>query len=120
MITLEDLRAGEAEIFKEQEFYRQLRSIRMSTQVASLWVKKGQKKDGTDYSFIAGNLGFVQIPPGASLVVQRNTNKTDEKHPDYYLVVDKPYEKAQKGYGNFPKAEPEEKRQSFTHDDIPF
>lgn len=92
----------------------------MQIQVAGLWEKKGKKKDGSDYRFLAGNVGYIQIPPGANLVVQKNLRKESDKHPDYFVLVEEPYQK-QPSY-SFPANSPSPSDGGSSHslEDIPF
>lgn len=59
-----------------------------------LWVRDYNKKDGSGKGkFFSGKLGYVSIPPNASLAIFKNENKTKESQPDYYLHVSEPFEK---------------------------
>lgn len=65
----------------------------MAIKVGALWVRKyTDKKDGQEKNLISGRTEYVIIPPGASLVLNKNTDKKNEKSPDFYLMVDEPYQ----------------------------
>ena len=65
-------------------------------QVGSLWLKEYNKKDGSGKaSFFSGKLGYVSLPPGASIAIYKNDHKKNPSQPDYFLHVNEPFEKKQ-------------------------
>jgi hypothetical protein len=64
----------------------------MSTRVAALWMRKYTDKNGQEQVIVSGPTGYVSIPPGANLILKKNTQKNHDKSPDYFLECDKPYQ----------------------------
>lgn len=64
--------------------------------VTGVWVKKKMGKDNKEFTFLTGKFPNF-ILNGAWFNLFKNTDKTDERHPDYHLVLneDKPRQQQQ-------------------------